>query len=133
MTAKGNTYKQSTAIRFSKLSHLILLCGHYGGFDQRILDHLVDENISIGNYVLTGGEIPAMIVTDSVTRLLEGVLGNDTSASADSFYNDDKTIQHPIYTRPFEYEVDGKILAVPDILISGNHSEIEKWRKDNTK
>lgn len=141
-TAKGETYKQSKAKEFAgKLQnegHLIILCGHYEGIDQRVLDELVDEKISIGNYVLTGGEIPAMVIVDSVVRLLPGAVGNEATPKNDSFYEDDKTIQYPIYTRPEVYElkkqsktgqVEIKNLSVPKILLSGNHAEINRWRE----
>ena len=132
-TAKGKTYVQSKAKELAKLEHLIIICGHYEGIDQRVLDNLVDEQISIGNYVLTGGEIPAMVIVDSVTRLIPGVGGNEQTPQNDSFYEDDKTIQYPIYTRPAEYDHNGKSLKVPEVLLSGNHKEIEKWREINSR
>ena len=113
-------------------NHLILLCGNYEVFDQRVLDELVDENVSIGNFVLTGGELPAMVLTDTIVRLLPGVLGNEESTVSDSFYEDDKTKQYPQYTRPAEFKMDdGKVLKIPDVLLSGHHGEIDKWRETN--
>ncbi|MBN1331796.1 tRNA (guanosine(37)-N1)-methyltransferase TrmD [Candidatus Dojkabacteria bacterium] len=132
-TAKGETYKQSTAKNFATHKHLIIICGHYEGFDQRILDELVDYPASIGNYVLTGGEIPAMVIVDSVVRLLPGAVGNEETPKNDSFYEDDKTIQYPIYTKPAEYDLDGKVLKVPGILLSGDHKEIQKWRNSQSQ
>lgn len=131
--ANGKVYKQSIAKELSTKDHLIILCGHYGGIDFRVLEELVDMNISIGYYVLTGGELPAMVIVDSIARLIPGVLGNDESAQSDSFYNDDITPQYPIYTRPAEYDLNGKILKVPNTLLSGNHKEIENWRENNRK
>lgn len=132
-TAKGSVYKQSTAKKLSEFKHLIILCGHYEGIDQRVLDNLVDEQISIGNYVLTGGEIPAMVIIDSVIRLIPKVVGNEQTPRTDSFYEDDKTIQYPIYTRPAEYELDGKTLKVPEILISGDHAKVKEWREEQKR
>lgn len=131
-TAKGANYKQSTAIHLSKKEHIIILCGHYEGFDQRILDNLVDMNLSIGDFVMTGGEIAAMAITDSIVRLQKGALGNEESSVTDSFYEDDETIQYPNYTRPASYNIDDKTsLEVPNILLSGNHKEIDNWRESN--
>ncbi len=127
-TAKGETFKQSTAIKFSKFEHLIILAGHYEGFDQRILDYLTDFNISIGNFILTGGEIPAMAIIDATIRLIPNVLGNKESFKNDSFFKDDKTKQYPIYTRPAEFKYKGKILKVPKILLSGDHKKIKKFK-----
>lgn len=132
-TAKGETYKQSKAKELAKSEHIIILCGHYEGLDQRILDHLVDYKISIGNYVLTGGEIPAMVIVDSVVRLLPGAVGNEITPKTDSFYDDDVTIQYPLYTRPAEYEIGGETLRVPDVLLSGDHKKIEEWKKGQKK
>ncbi len=124
-TPRGKLYKQSDAKNLAAAAQdLIIFCPRYEGYDERITDH-VDEQICIGNYVLTGGEIPAMTIIDSVVRLLPGVLGGETSAEKESFQDDDKAIEHPQYTRPEEYR--GKV--VPDVLLSGHHAEIEKWRK----
>ena len=132
-TAKGNTYKQSKAKELSTKIHLIILCGRYEGIDQRVLDTIIDEQISIGNFVLTGGEIPAMVITDSIVRLLPEALGNESSPETDSFYSDDKSIQYPIYTKPEKYKIDGVEYRVPEILLSGNHKKIEEWRHKNIK
>lgn len=123
-TPRGSLYKQSTAKRYAAENNgLIILCPRYEGYDERITE-LVDDQICIGNYVLTGGEIPAMIIVDSVVRLLPGVLGGDKSAEIESFQDDDKSIEFPQYTRPESY--DGN--KVPSVLLSGNHGEIAKWR-----
>jgi tRNA (guanine37-N1)-methyltransferase len=127
MTPRGTVWKQSRAKAYaSEGNGLIVICGRYEGYDERIVE-LVDESICIGNYVLTGGEIPAMIITDSIVRLLPGVLGGETSAEIESFYEDDKSIEAPQYTRPAEFNG----MKVPDVLLSGNHAEIEKWRQEN--
>lgn len=125
MTPRGNTWLQSKAKSYADSGHgVILICGRYEGYDERIVS-VVDEQICIGNYVLTGGEIPAMIVTDSIVRLLPGVLGGETSAEVESFVVDDQTIEAPQYTRPEEF----RGMTVPSVLLSGNHQEIAKWRK----
>lgn len=135
LSAKGKTLVQSRVKEIAKnYEHIILLAGHYEGFDQRILDYLIHEEISIGNYVLTGGELPSMVLMDSIIRLLPNVLGNEESPITDSFYEDDKTIQYPQYTKPAEFVTEHvSILKVPDILLSGHHGAIEKWRNENTK
>jgi len=131
-SASGTPYKQSKAKEFSKLNHLILICGHYEGVDQRFIDKYVDEQISIGDYVLTGGEIPAMVIADSVVRLIHGVLKKPEAIQEESFSNytlDPKPytlLEYPQFTRPEEFE--GK--KVPAVLLSGNHAEIAKWRKE---
>lgn len=132
-SAKGATYKQSTAKGLAELEGLIILCGRYEGFDQRIIEELVDLEVSIGNYVLSGGELAAMVVADSVARLLPGVLGKSESFEHDSFYADDETIQFPQYTRPEVVEYNKKRLEVPKILLSGNHAEIAKWREQKSR
>lgn len=125
MTPRGKLYKQSDAKRLASLNRdLIIICGRYEGYDERITS-VVDEQICIGNYVLTGGEIPAMVITDSVVRLLPGVLGGENSAEIESFYEDDLSIEAPQYTRPAEYNG----MEVPEVLLSGNHAEIARWRK----
>lgn len=127
MTPRGNVWKQSKAKGYADTGNgLIIICGRYEGYDERITA-VVDEQICIGKYVLTGGEIPAMIVTDSVVRLLPGVLGGETSAEIESFVEDDETIEAPQYTRPAEFNG----MSVPDVLLSGNHAEIENWRSAN--
>ena len=122
LTPQGKTLNQKKVEELSKESHLILLCGHYEGIDQRVIDKIVDEEISIGDYVLTGGEIPAMVLIDSVSRYIEGVLSKD-STKEESFSNG--MLEYPQYTRPIEY--DGN--RVPDVLVSGHHENIRKWRK----
>ena len=125
MSPQGKTLNQQMVEDLSKESHLIILCGHYEGIDQRVIDEIVDEEISIGDYVLTGGEIPAMVLIDSVSRYIEGVLKQD-SIQEESFSNG--LLEYPQYTRPEIFE--GKI--VPEILLSGHHQNIEKWRKDRS-
>jgi len=128
-TPRGKTYKQSHAKKLAKAGEdLIIVCPRYEGYDERITDW-VDEQIRVGNYVLTGGEIPAMIVADSLVRLLPGVLGGENSAEIESFQDDDKTVEYPQYTRPEVFR--GK--KVPKVLLSGHHENIEKWRKDRQK
>lgn len=134
LSAKGKTYNQQKAQDLSELEHLILIAGHYEGVDERVAQHLVDEEISIGNYVLTGGEIPAMVVVDSVVRLIPGVLKPE-SLKEESFKptadNRQLTteVEYPQYTRPEEYNG----WKVPEVLLSGNHKEIEKWKVKKNK
>ena len=127
-SAKGKRYTQKDAERLSQYDQLILICGRYEGVDERVAQHLIDEEISIGDFVLTGGEIPAMLVVDSVTRLLPGVLGNQESAVYES-HSKDGYLEHAQYTKPEEFNG----WKVPEVLLSGNHKEIEKWRKENSK
>jgi tRNA (guanine37-N1)-methyltransferase len=127
LDATGTRYTQQKAQEFSKLEHLILIAGHYEGVDHRVHEKLVDEVISIGDYVLTGGEIPAMVLADSVIRLIPGVLGKDES-SADESHKEPGYLEYPQYTRP----EDHKGWKVPEVLLSGNHKEIEKWRKEKS-
>ncbi len=126
MSASGKPYKQQEAEQFSKLDSLIIVCGHYEGVDQRFIDKYVDEEISIGDYVLTGGEVPAMVVADSVIRLIPGVLEKAEATKNESF--SEKLLEHPQYTRPEKFEGEN----VPSVLLSGNHQEIEKWRKQKS-
>ncbi|MFB5266544.1 tRNA (guanosine(37)-N1)-methyltransferase TrmD [Paenibacillus enshidis] len=123
MCPQGETYTQKKAEELAREEHLIFICGHYEGYDERIREHLVTDELSIGDYVLTGGELPAMTVIDSVVRLLPGVLGNATSAVADSFSTG--LLEHPHYTRPLDF----RGWKVPDILLSGHHANIEEWRR----
>ncbi len=132
-SAGGETYLSSTAKKLVNCKAIMILCGRYEGFDQRILDELVDMEVSIGNYVLSGGELAALVIADSVGRLVPGVLGNAESYQHDSFYEDDNLSQFPQYTRPESLIYRGKELKVPDILLSGHHAEIEKWRKSGVK
>ena len=128
-TPRGKIYKQSDAKRHAANSKgLIIICPRYEGYDERITDW-VDEQICIGNYVLTGGEIPAMLIADSVVRLLPDVLGGESSAEIESFQEDDIYIEYPQYTRPEDFK--GK--KVPDVLLSGHHAEIEKWRNNQSR
>lgn len=122
-TPKGSVYNQEVCRELaSQQVDLILLCGHYEGVDQRVLDRYVDLELSLGDFILTGGEIPAMALVDSVSRLLEGVLGNEDSAHEESFSG--HLLEYPQYTRPREFEG----LTVPDVLLEGNHKEIDAWR-----
>ena len=132
-TPRGEIYKQSTAKELADLGDkenrgIIIVCPRYEGYDERITKW-VDKQFCIGNYVLTGGEIPAMIVIDSVVRLLPGVLGGESSAEIESFQQDDKSVEFPQYTRPEEF----KGLEVPKVLLSGHHAEIAKWQRDNSR
>ncbi|WP_138496598.1 tRNA (guanosine(37)-N1)-methyltransferase TrmD [Paenibacillus pinistramenti] len=120
---QGEPFSQVKAEELAQEEHLIMICGHYEGYDERIREHLVTDEISVGDYVLTGGELPAMVVTDSVVRLLPGVLGNETSAVTDSFSTG--LLEYPHYTRPAQF----RGWKVPDILLSGHHSNIEAWRR----
>lgn len=127
-TPRGKTYKQSDAKRLAAAkTDLIIVCPRYEGYDERVVEY-IDEQICIGNYVLTGGELPAMIIIDSVVRMLPGVLGGETSAEKESFQEDDKSIEHPHYTRPENFRGQ----KVPDVLLGGNHKEIELWRAENS-
>ena len=128
LTPQGEVFKQRTAQKLSQKKHLIFICGHYEGVDERIREHLIDEEISIGDYILTGGEIPAMVIVDSIIRLIPGVLKKEEAIKLESFSQnktDKYLLEHPHYTRPAKFK-DWKI---PEILLSGNHAEIEKWRK----
>ncbi|GAA0461097.1 tRNA (guanosine(37)-N1)-methyltransferase TrmD [Alkalibacillus silvisoli] len=123
MCPQGEPYTQQKAEQLAKEDHLILVCGHYEGFDERIRTELATDEISIGDYVLTGGELGAMVVTDSVVRLLPEALGNEQSAKADSFSHN--LLEHPHYTRPSDFRGH----KVPEVLLSGNHQKIEEWRE----
>ncbi len=127
-TPRGETYKQSHAKRLAANNHgLIIICPRYEGYDERIIKW-VDHSYCIGNYVLTGGELPAMVIIDSVVRLLPGVLGGENSAEIESFQADDQTIEFPQYTRPETFEGE----SVPPVLLTGNHAEIAAWRKSHS-
>lgn len=123
-SASGKPYNQKKARELSKLKAIIIVCGHYEGVDQRFIDKYIDEEISIGDYVLTGGEIPAMVIIDSIVRLLPGVLKKEEAAINESFT--ENLLEGPQYTRPDDFEGH----KVPTVLLSGNHSKIEKWRKE---
>jgi tRNA (guanine37-N1)-methyltransferase len=124
LTPQGRSLKQPIVREYAKEEHLILLCGHYEGVDQRVADHLVDDEISIGDYILTNGVLGALVLTDAIVRLIPGVLGDDQSAVTESF--ESGLLDHPHYTRPFEF----KGWEVPSVLLSGNHAAIEAWRRD---
>jgi tRNA (guanine37-N1)-methyltransferase len=120
---QGKVFSQSIAVNLAQEKEMILICGHYEGIDERVREGLIDEEISIGDYVLTGGELPAMILVDAVSRLIPGVLGEEESFQTDSFY--DGLLEYPQYTRPREFNG----MVVPDILLSGDHEKIRKWRR----
>ncbi|MFQ5708891.1 MAG: tRNA (guanosine(37)-N1)-methyltransferase TrmD [bacterium] len=124
MSPRGSRFDQKKARALSQKKDLIFLCGHYKGVDERVREHLATDEISIGDYILTGGELPAMVVIDAVVRLLPGVLGDSDSALSDSF--EQGHLDCPYYTRPREF----RGMKVPEVLISGHHAEIEKWRKN---
>ena len=124
MCPQGKPFDQQLAQSLSESEHIVFICGHYEGYDERIREQLVTDEISIGDYVLTGGELPAMTMTDAIVRLLPGVLGNQQSHEDDSFQ--DGLLEFPQYTRPREYGD----LKVPDVLLSGNHAKIEAWRHE---
>ena len=126
MSPQGKTFTQSKARELSKYDHVVILCGHYEGVDERVIEEIVDEEISIGDYVLTGGELPAMVLIDSVCRMVEGVLDSAETASVESHYNG--LLEYPQYTRPPEFM--GR--EVPDVLLSGHHVNIEKWRREQS-
>ena len=125
MSPAGRRFDQQMAAQLSRESHLIIICGHYEGVDHRVIEHLVDLEISIGDYVLTNGAIAAVVLVDAIVRLLPGALGHQQSAADDSF-NVDGLLEAPHYTRPAEF----RGWKVPDVLLSGNHAEIAKWRKE---
>lgn len=128
MTPRGMRWKQAIAQKYSESPHgYIFICGRYEGFDERIMA-LVDEEVSVGDYVLTGGELPAMTIIDSIVRLIPGVLGGETSAAIESF-SDGETLEFPQYTRPVKWQG----MQVPDVLLSGNHGEIAKWRAKQSR
>lgn len=126
MSPQGRTFKQSTAKRLAKKGHIILLCGHYEGVDQRVLDEIVDEEISIGDFVLTGGELAAAVVVDSTARLIKGVLSEEECFEEESHYNG--LLEHPQYTRPNVWNG----IEVPDVLQSGHHENIKKWKREQS-
>lgn len=123
MTPQGERFTQATAVRLSRLDRLVLICGRYEGIDERVSASVVTDEISIGDYVLTGGELPALVVLDAVTRLVPGVVGDAASVEMDSFSGG--LLDHPHYTRPAEW----RGLAVPEVLLSGNHAAIDRWRR----
>ena len=126
MSPQGKVLTQQRAGELSKMEHIVILCGHYEGVDERVLEEIVDEEISIGDYVVTGGELPALILTDCISRMLDGVLRNEEAYSLESHFNG--LLEYPQYTRPVEWH--GK--RVPEVLLSGHHANIEKWRKEQS-
>lgn len=128
MTPQGTPFKQATAQQLSRSNHLIILCGHYEGVDQRVIDNLVDEEISIGDYVLTNGAIAAAVLTDAVTRLIPGALGDARSPEEESF-TDPNLLEAPAYTKPNDF----RGMKVPDILLSGDHGKIAIWKKEQAR
>ncbi|MCD8196017.1 MAG: tRNA (guanosine(37)-N1)-methyltransferase TrmD [Lachnospiraceae bacterium] len=126
MSPQGRVFDQQMAQEFSQEEELILLCGHYEGMDERLIEEIVDEEVSIGDYVLTGGELPALVVMDAVSRLVGGVLHNEESAEYDSFH--DGLLEYPQYSRPEEWH--GKV--VPSILLSGYHANVDRWRREQS-
>ena len=126
MSPKGKVFNQDMAIDFSKKDEIVILCGHYEGVDERALKLINAKEISIGDYVLTGGELPAMVIIDSMARFIKGVLSNDESTNIESFRNN--LLEYPQYTRPYEYEG----LKVPDILLSGDHKKVDEWNLEKS-
>ncbi len=126
MTPQGRTFDQQMAKELAQEEDLIFLCGHYEGVDERVLEEIVTDHVSIGDYVLTGGELPAMVMMDTISRLVDGVLHNDASAEYETFYQN--LLEYPQYTRPVEF----KDRCVPDVLLSGHHANIEKWRLEQS-
>ena len=126
LSPKGKTLNQKKVRELAGLQRIVLLCGHYEGVDERVIDEIVDEEISIGDYVLTGGELPALVLTDCVCRMLDGVLSDESCYTEESHYNG--LLEYPQYTRPRNWH--GK--QVPDVLLSGNHAEIKKWRTEQS-
>ena len=126
MSPKGRVFNQNIAKEFKNYSNLAILCGHYEGVDERILEEIVDEQISIGDYVLTGGELPALVFTDAISRMIPGVLSDDICFEDESHYSG--TLEYPQYTKPYEWHEK----KVPDVLISGHHANIEKWRREKS-
>ena len=127
MTPQGRTFDQAFASELAKEKDLIFLCGHYKGIDQRVLDEIVTDEVSIGDYVLTGGELPALVMMDTIARLVPGVLSNEDSAQTESFMGDG-LLEYPQYSRPEEWH--GK--SVPPILLSGNHGAVDRWRREQS-
>ena len=126
MSPCGKVLTQERVKELAKMDEITLLCGHYEGVDQRVIDALVDEQISIGDYVLTGGELPALVLADSISRMLEGVLPNDEAKELESHYNG--LLEYPQYTRPYEWNG----MKVPDVLMSGHHENVDKWRREQS-
>lgn len=127
LTPQGETFHQRMAESFAKEDNLVFLCGHYEGIDERALDMIVTDHVSIGDYVLTGGELPAMVMVDAISRLIPGVLNNDESAVTESF-GSENLLEYPQYTRPENF----RDVKVPEVLLSGHHANIEKWRMEQS-
>lgn len=126
MSPQGKTLTQKRAIELSEMEHIALLCGHYEGVDERVIEEIVDEEISIGDYVLTGGELPALVLADCVARMIPGVLSGEEAFTNESHFS--SLLEYPQYTRPVEWR--GK--QVPEVLLSGHHANIEKWRREQS-
>ncbi len=126
MSPQGKTLTQQRVKELAELENIAILCGHYEGVDERVIEELIDEEISIGDYVLTGGELPALVLADSISRMLPGVLAEDAAFEEESHYN--SLLEYPQYTRPYEWH--GK--KVPDVLLSGHHANITKWRREQS-
>ena len=134
LSAKGKTFTQKDARRLAKYNQLIFICGRYEGVDERVAKHVADEEISIGDYVLFGGEVAAMVIVEAVSRLIPGVVQKEESIKNESFSDKEaKVKEYPQYTRPETFVLNGKKLKVPKVLLSGNHTEIKKWRKERSK
>ena len=140
LSAKGKTFDQKKAQQLTKYDQIIFICGRYEGVDERVAKYIADEEISIGNYVLFGGEVPAMVIVEAVSRLIPGVVAKEESTKNESFSNLKFKIknlklyrEHPHYTRPEVFVLNGKRLKVPPVLLSGNHKKIEEWRRRNTE
>jgi len=131
LSASGKTWNQKMAKQYSKLDEVLFICGRYEGVDARI-KKFIDVELSIGDYVLTGGELPALVIIDSITRLLPGVLGNADSINEES-HSEENVLEYPQYTRPAVFEADGKKLKVPSVLLEGNHAKIKAWREKQQK
>lgn len=126
LTPQGRVFRQEMAVDFAKEEDLVFLCGHYEGIDERVLEEVVTDYVSIGDYVLTGGELPAMVMIDAISRMVPGVLSNGESGTIESFH--DNLLEYPQYTRPEEFM--GK--RVPDVLLSGHHGNVDKWRREQS-
>lgn len=126
LTPQGRTFQQSMAQEFAREEELVFLCGHYEGIDERVLEEIVTDYVSIGDYVLTGGELPAMVMIDAISRLVDGVLNNETSAETETFQGN--LLEYPQYSRPEEWR--GK--KVPEVLLSGHHANVDKWRREQS-
>jgi tRNA (guanine37-N1)-methyltransferase len=130
LSAKGKTWNQGLAKEYSKLKEIIFVCGRYEGVDERLVENFIDEEVSIGDYVLTGGELGAIVIIDSLTRLLPGALGNEESA-VDESHSQPGILEYPQYTKPAVFKAGKKAYTVPEALLSGNHKLIHKWREDH--